>query len=48
MNEYKVNEKLKNKARAPAEASMVHDSEGLKEQLEQLKKEYKILLEDSK
>ena len=48
MEPSKVANTLKNKARAPAEASMIHDQESLSDDLKKVINEYKLLLEDSK
>ncbi len=39
---------LKNKNKAPVEASMVHDAESLQDQLTALIAQYKLLIEDAK
>jgi hypothetical protein len=39
---------MTNKKAAPVEASMVHDAEGLADQLKDLMKEYKTHVEDTK
>ena len=39
---------MKGKSRVPVEAGMVHDAEGLKDQLKALQEEFKILIEDGK